>query len=237
MAEGQRFMAVLVGSKQPTPDREGRHAKSRHGGAVVAAGSGRQRGWRLPSHVGYLRPWAGSRGPIRGAAIGGCIDPQPRSSQGGRLRGNIAGLWVEALGGGKPSLRAVQWPRVLEYLSGGWDGQPMLVPASTWDHVKHSLLRSPTARAPAGTLLRHQEACNDVWQNLWSQRYEGGCVPSQLVLPLKCSGCRRTTPVWVHQCTCGSLVAKWKREVGAHLGLSCALRCLCACLLCVLHAR
>ena len=38
-------------------------------------------------------------------------------------------------------------------------------------------------------------------------------------------------------CTCGSLVAKWKCEVGAHLGLSCALRCLCACLLCVLHAR
>ena len=38
-------------------------------------------------------------------------------------------------------------------------------------------------------------------------------------------------------CTCGSLVAKWKCEVGAHLGLSCALRCLCACLLRVLHAR
>ena len=38
-------------------------------------------------------------------------------------------------------------------------------------------------------------------------------------------------------CTCGSLVAKWKCEVGAHLGRSCALRCLCACLLCFLHAR
>ena len=38
-------------------------------------------------------------------------------------------------------------------------------------------------------------------------------------------------------CTCGSLVAKWKCEVGAHLGLSCALRCLFACLLCVLYAR
>ena len=24
-------------------------------------------------------------------------------------------------------------------------------------------------------------------------------------------------------CTCGSLVARWKCEVGAHLGLSCAL--------------
>ena len=37
-------------------------------------------------------------------------------------------------------------------------------------------------------------------------------------------------------CTCGSLVAKCKCEGGAHLGLSCALRCLCACLLCFLHA-
>ena len=63
--------------------------------------------------------------------------------------------------------------------------------------------------------------------------------------------CAADTPVMVYQymlrpimecmdiclCTCGSLVAKWKCEVGAHLGLSCALRCLCACLLCVLHAR
>ena len=39
------------------------------------------------------------------------------------------------------------------------------------------------------------------------------------------------------QCTCGSLVAKWKCEVGAHLGLNCALRCLCARLVCFLHAR
>ena len=40
-----------------------------------------------------------------------------------------------------------------------------------------------------------------------------------------------------YMCTCGLLVAKWKCEVGAHLGLNCALRCLCACLLCFLHAR
>ena len=39
------------------------------------------------------------------------------------------------------------------------------------------------------------------------------------------------------ECTRGSLVGKSKCEVGAHLGLSCALRCLCACLLCVLHAK
>ena len=38
-------------------------------------------------------------------------------------------------------------------------------------------------------------------------------------------------------CTCGSQAAKWKCEVVAQLELSCALRCLCACLFCFLHAR
>ena len=36
------------------------------------------------------------------------------------------------LAGGKPHLRAVRWPRLLEYLSGGLDGRPVLAPASTW---------------------------------------------------------------------------------------------------------
>ena len=43
--------------------------------------------------------------------------------------------------------------------------------------------------------------------------------------------------IWRRECTCGSLGAKWKCKNGAHLGLSCTLRCLCACWLCVLHAR
>ena len=68
--------------------------------------------------------------------------------------------------GGKPSLRVVRWPRLLEHLSGKLDGQPVLVPVSTWDQAKRNLLRSATARALAGALLHHQEACNAVWQDL-----------------------------------------------------------------------
>ena len=106
---------------------------------------------------------------------------------------------MEAPGAGKPSLRAVRWPRLHEHPSGGLDGQPVLPPASTWDQAKRGLLNSATARAPAGALRRHHEACNDVWHGLWSQRYEGGCVPSRSILPLMCSGCGETAPVWVHQ--------------------------------------
>ena len=55
---------------------------------------------------------------------------------------------------------------------------------------------------------RHQEAYNDVWQDLWSQCCGGSCVPSRSVLPLQCCGCRETAPVWVHPCAsallCGS---------------------------------
>ena len=104
------------------------------------------------------------------------------------------------LAGGKPSFRVVRWPRLLEYLSGGLDRQTVLTPASTWDQSKHGLLISATARALAGALLRYHEACNDVWQDLWSQRCEGSRVPSRSILPLMCSGCGDTAPVWVHQC-------------------------------------
>ena len=71
---------------------------------------------------------------------------------------------------------------------------------------------------------------------------EGASVrPADLAIPWRVALCdqktqRRWITAWL-SCTCGSLVAKWKCEVGAHLGLSCALRCLCACLLCFLHAR
>ena len=63
---------------------------------------------------------------------------------------------------GKRSLGVVRWPRLLEYLSGKLDGQPVLVPATKWDRAKQSLLRSGTASALAGALLRHHEACHDV---------------------------------------------------------------------------
>ena len=107
----------------------------------------------------------------------------------------------DLLAGGKPHLRVVRWPQLLEHLLGKLDGQLALIPLSTWGQTKQSLLRSATARAPAGALLHHHEACNDVWQDLWSQCCEGGCVPSRSGLPLHCNGCGETAPVWVHQCT------------------------------------
>ena len=98
------------------------------------------------------------------------------------------------LASGKQSLRVVRWPRLLEHLSGKLDGHPVLDPVSTWDQARRSLLRSATARALAGALLHHQEACNAVWQDLWSQCCEGGRVPSRSVLPLRCRGCGETAP-------------------------------------------
>ena len=96
----------------------------------------------------------------------------------------VQDYWWKVLAGGKPSLRVVRWPQLLDHLLGKLDGQPVLVSLSTWDQAKESMLRSATARALPGALLRHQEACNDVWQDLWSQCCEGGCVPSWSVLGL-----------------------------------------------------
>ena len=118
------------------------------------------------------------------------------------------------LAGGKPRLRALRWPRLLEYLLGGLDGQPVLTPTSTWDQAKQSLLSSAAARALAGALLRCHETRNDVWQVLWSQRCEGGRVPSQSILPLVCSGCGDTAPVWVHQCASTRLCGSCRERAG-----------------------
>ena len=202
VAEGQRSMADLVGSKQfariqgddalghitevllsvPQSDdnvaADARHTLDALGlDPVVEARSGGQR---------MVIVSAQSPGP-------GGMD----------VVGEIAQDYGwQLLASGKQSLRVVRWPPLLEHLSGKLD------PVSTWDQARQSLLRSATARALAGVLLQHHEACNDVWQHLWSQCCEGGCVPSQLVLPLKCSGCGETAPVWVHQCAsiplCGS---------------------------------
>ena len=66
------------------------------------------------------------------------------------------------------------------------NGQPILGTVSTWEEARRGLLNCATARALAGALLRHQEACCDVWQVLWSQCCGGGCVPSRSVLSLRC---------------------------------------------------
>ena len=72
------------------------------------------------------------------------------------------------LASGNQSLRVVPWPRLLERLSATSDGSRVLDPVSMWDKARRSLLRSATARALAGALILHWEACSAVWQDLWS---------------------------------------------------------------------
>ena len=85
------------------------------------------------------------------------------------------------LAGGKPRFQAVRWPRPLDCLAGGSSGPEVLAPVASWHQALRSLLNSATARVLVNALHRCHEAYNDVWQDLWSQRCEGGCVPSRPV--------------------------------------------------------
>ena len=80
------------------------------------------------------------------------------------------------------------------------DGRPILRPVSTSEDARRSLLSCATARTLAGALLGLQDACCDVWQDLWSQCCDGSCVPWRSVLPHRCHGCGETASVWVHPC-------------------------------------
>ena len=136
------------------------------------------------------------------------------SARGPRLAGvDVIGKIAQDYGwqpltNGARSVKVVRWPRLLESLPVMSSGRPIPSPASTWDEARRGILQCATARTLAGALLRHKEACSDVWQDLWSQCCGGGCVPSRSVLPLRCCGCGETAPVWVHQCAsaplCGS---------------------------------
>ena len=106
----------------------------------------------------------------------------------------------ELLAHGTHSPKVARWPRLLESLPVMPDGRPILRPMSTWEDARRSLLSRATARTLAGALLGHQDACCDVWQDLWSPCCDGSCVPSRSVLPQQCHGCRETASVWVHQC-------------------------------------
>ena len=111
----------------------------------------------------------------------------------------------ELLTHGTRSPKVARWPRLLEILPMLSDGRPILRPVSTWQDARRSLLSCATARALAGALLRLQEACCDVWHDLWSQCCDGSCVPSRSVLPQRCHGCGETASVWVHQCASAPL--------------------------------
>ena len=120
----------------------------------------------------------------------------------------------ELLTHGTRSPKVARWPRLLESLPVMSHGHPILRPVSTWDEARRSLLSCGTAGALAGALLCLQEACCDVWQDLWSQCCVDSCVPSRFVLPLPCHGCRETTPVWVHQCASAPLCGSCRERAG-----------------------
>ena len=120
----------------------------------------------------------------------------------------------ELLTHGTRSPKVARWPRLLESLPMMPNGQPILRPVSTWDEARHSLLSCATARALAGALLGLQEACCDVWQDLWSQCCDGSCVPSRSVLPQRCHGCRATASAWVHHCASVPLCGTCRERAG-----------------------
>ena len=106
----------------------------------------------------------------------------------------------ELLAHGTHSPKVARWPRLLESLPVMPDGRPILRPVSTLEEARRSLLSCATARTLAGALLGLQDACCNVWQDVWSQWCDGSCVPSRSVFPQRCHGCRETASVWVYQC-------------------------------------
>ena len=191
----RRSMAVLVGSKQlarvqgddaqghvtkamfslPEGDdnvaADARHTLDTLGlAAVIEAGTGGQR---------LVLASARGRG-LDGVDVAGEI---------------VRDYGWELLTHGTHSPKVARWPRLLESLPVMSNGQRILRPVSTWDATRSSLLSCATARALAGALVCLQEACCDVWQDLWSQCCDDGCVPSRSVLPQQCHGCRETTSV------------------------------------------
>ena len=155
---GQRSMAVLAGSKQlarikgddaqghvtealfslPEGDdnvaADARHTIDALGlKAVVEAQSGGQR-----------MVLASARGPgLAGVDVIGEI---------------VQDYGWELLTNGARSLKVVRWPRLLDSLPMMSNGQPILVPESTWEEARRGPLNCATARALAGALLRHHEA-------------------------------------------------------------------------------
>ena len=99
----------------------------------------------------------------------------------------------ELLTHGTRSPKVARWPRLLEGLPVMSNGQPILRPVSTWDEARRGLLSCATAGALEGALLCLQEACCDMWQDLWLQCCDDSCVRSRSVLPQECHGCKETT--------------------------------------------
>ena len=209
---GQRSMAVLVGSKQLARIQ----GDDAHGHVTEALFS-------LPE--GDDNVAADARHTIDDLGLKAVVEARSGgqrmvlvSARGPGLAGvDVIGEMVQDFGpelltNSARSLKVARWPRLLESLPMMSNGQPILGPVTTWEEARRGLLNCATTRALAGALLRHQEACCDVWQDLWSQRSEGGCVPSRSVLPLRCCGCGETAPVCVHQCAAAPLCGSCRKR-------------------------
>ena len=194
----RRSMAVLVGSKQ-LARIQGDDAQGRVTEAMFSLPEGDD---NVAADARHTLDTLGLAAVVE-ARLGG-QRLALASARGPRLNGlHVIGEIVQDYGWELPthgthSHKVARWPRLLESLPMMSNGQPILRPVSTWEEARRSLLNCATARALAGALLCLQEACCDVWQDLWSQCGGGGCVPSRSVLPLQCHGCRETAPVWVH---------------------------------------
>ena len=129
--------------------------------------------------------------------------------------------------------KLAQWPRLPESLPMLSHGRPILSPVSTWEEARRSLLGCATARALAAALLGLQEACCDVWHDLWSQCCDGSCVPSRSVLWSDATDAGRQRQFLVHQCasappcgTCGERAnrgwpkARWALRHSGQMSLS-----------------
>ena len=106
----------------------------------------------------------------------------------------------ELLAHGTHSPKVARWPRLIAGLPVLPDRRLILRPVSTSEEARRSLLSCATARTLVGALLGLQDACCDVWQDLWSHCCDSSCVPSRSVLPQRCHRCGETASVWVHQC-------------------------------------
>ena len=208
----RRSLAVLVGSKQLTRVQ-----------GNDAQGHVKEAMFSLPGGDGHVA--ADARHTIDTLGLAAVVEARaggqrlvPASARGPGLDGvGVIGEIMrdygwELLTHGTHGPKVVRWPWLLESLLMMPNRQPILRLVSTCGEGRCSLLSCATARALAGALLGPQDACCDVWQDLWSQCCDGSCFPSRFVLPQRCHGCRETALVWVHQCAsvplCGTCLER-----------------------------
>ena len=210
----QRSMAVLVGSKQ-LARVQGDDAQGHVTEAMFSLPEG---GDHVGADAHHTLDTLGLAAVVEARAGGQRL--VLASARGPGLDGvDVIGQIVrdygwELLTHGTRSPKVAWWPRLLKSLPVMPGGQPILRPVSTWDEVRRSPLSCATTRALAGALLGLQDACCDVWQDLWSQCCDGSCVSSRSVLPQQCHGCRETASVWVHQCASVPLCRTCRERAG-----------------------